>query len=132
MELLGIEALRERAFSSMSTGEQRRFLLARALVNDPDTLLLDEPTSGLDLKTSFLYQKLLQGLVRRGTTILLVTHRIHEIPPEVQHVILLKQGRVLAQGRREDMLTSEALSALFDCPLHVVSHNGTCQVFPAA
>ncbi|NLT36485.1 MAG: ATP-binding cassette domain-containing protein [Gaiellales bacterium] len=132
MERLGIEALRARAFGSMSTGEQRRFLLGRALVNDPGTLLLDEPTSGLDLRTSFLYRDLLRELARKGTTILLVTHHVCEIPSEVQHVVLLKQGRVLAQGRREDMLTSEKLSELFDCPLHAVSHNGTCQVFPAA
>ena len=91
-----------------------------------------EPTSGLDLRTSFLYREALTRLMQGGTTILLVTHHIHEIPAEVRRVVLLKQGRILADGNREDVLTSEALSALFDYPLHAVSHNGTCQVFPAA
>ena len=132
IETLGIGALKQRPFGSMSTGEQRRFLLGRALVNEPRALLFDEPTSGLDLRSSLLYRELLSGLVRNGTTILLVTHQIHEIPAEIGRVVLLKQGRVLADGPREDVLTSEMLSALFDHPLHVVSHNGTCQVFPAS
>jgi iron complex transport system ATP-binding protein len=131
IEMLGVGALKERPFGGMSTGEQRRFLLGRALVSDPGTLLFDEPTSGLDLKTSLLYREQLRELIRRGTTILLVTHHIQEIPSEIQRVILLRQGRILADGSREDMLTSEMLSTLFDYPLHAVSHNGTCQVFPA-
>lgn len=131
IEMLGIEALKTRPFGSMSTGEQRRCLLGRALVHEPRALLFDEPTSGLDLRSSFRYRELLSGLVRNGTTILLVTHQIHEIPAEVRRVVLLKHGRVMADGPRQDVLTSEMLSALFDYPLHVVSHNGTCQVFPA-
>jgi len=132
IEMLGVEALKTRPFGSMSTGEQRRCLLGRALVNEPRALLFDEPTSGLDLRSSFRYRELLSGLMLSGTTILLVTHQIHEIPAEIRRVVLLKQGRVLADGPREDVLTSEMLSALFDYPLHVVSHNGTCQVFPAS
>ncbi len=131
MERLGIAALRDRAFGGMSTGEQRRFLLGRALINDPRALLFDEPTSGLDPRTSFLYRALLQELMRGGTTVLLVTHHIHEIPAQIGRVVLLKNGEILADGLREDVLTSETLSALFDYPLRVASHNGTCQVFPA-
>ncbi len=130
IEMLGVTALQHRAFGGMSTGEQRRFLLGRALVTEPSALLLDEPTSGLDLKTSFLYRELLTELMRNGTTVLLVTHHIHEIPSEVRRVVLLKAGRILADGSREEVLTSERLSALFDYPLLAVSHNGTCQVFP--
>jgi iron complex transport system ATP-binding protein len=132
VELLGVAALKNRAFGSMSTGEQRRFLLGRALVNDPSALLLDEPTSGLDLQSSFLYRELLGELMRRGTTVLLTTHHIHEIPPEVQRVVLLKRGRVFADGSRDEMLNSKMLSKLFDYPLHAVSLNGTYQVFPAS
>jgi iron complex transport system ATP-binding protein len=130
MEMLGVTALRERAFGAMSTGEQRRFLLGRALVNGPRALLFDEPTSGLDPRTAFLYRELLARLIRSGTTVLLVTHHILEIPPEIERVVLLKRGAILADGRREDVLTSEALSALYDYPLEAVSVNGTCQVFP--
>ena len=64
MEMLGIAALKNRAFGTMSTGQQRRFLLGRALINDPGALLLDEPTSGLDLKASFQYMEMLRLLMR--------------------------------------------------------------------
>lgn len=131
MEALGIGALRNRPFGSLSTGEQRRFLLARALVNDPGTLLFDEPTSGLDIKSSFLYLELLRKLMRNGKTLLLVTHHVHEIPPEIRRIVMLREGRVMAEGSREEMLSSAMLSALFDYPLQAVSRNGSCQVFPA-
>ncbi len=131
MEMLGIGTLRNRPFGSLSTGEQRRFLLARALVNDPGTLLFDEPTSGLDIKSSFLYLELLRKLMRNGNTVLLVTHHVHEIPPEIRRIVMLREGRVMAEGSREEMLSSSMLSALFDYPLQAVSRNGSCQVFPA-
>jgi iron complex transport system ATP-binding protein len=131
MEMLSVAALKDRAFGTMSTGEQRRFLLGRALVNEPGALLFDEPTSGLDLRSSFLYREVLGRLIRGGTTVLLVTHHIHEISAEIERVVLLKDGRIVADGLRDDILTSAGLSALFDYPLHAVSVNGTCQVFPA-
>ncbi len=128
--MLRVDALRDRPFGLMSTGEQRRFLLARTLVHGPDTLLLDEPTSGLDLRSSFEYRDLLRELMQRGTTVLLTTHHVHEIPREIRRVVMLKEGKVFADGSREAMLTSPGLSALFDYPLHVAWHNGMCQVFP--
>jgi iron complex transport system ATP-binding protein len=130
--MLGVGPLKERAFGTMSTGEQRRFLLGRTLVNEPQALLLDEPTSGLDVKTAFLYTEVLRRLMREGRTVLLTTHHIHEIPPEIERVVMLKEGRVFADGERAEVLTSEKLSALFDYPLRAVSLNGTCQVFPDA
>jgi iron complex transport system ATP-binding protein len=131
MARLGIAVLQERRFSEMSAGEQRRFLLGRALVHDPGTLVLDEPTSGLDLRACFQYLDLVQGLIRQGKTILLVTHHIHEIPPEVERVILLKAGRVIADGKKADLLTSERLTALFDTPVKLAQANGWYQVLPA-
>lgn len=132
MHELGIDSLKEREFGAMSTGEQRRFLLARALVNDPATLLFDEPTSGLDLRASFRYLELLQELMRIGKTVLLVTHHVHEIPPGIRRVVMLRNGRIFADGSPEETLTSERLSALFDYPLHALSREGWFQVFPAA
>ena len=131
MEELGIVELQNRPFGNMSTGEQRRFLLGRALINNPDALLLDEPTTGLDLKATFHYLETLRSLMRAGKTVLLVTHHLHEIPPEIERVVLLKQGRILCDGKKAEVLTSEALSELFDCPLHVVAANGYYQVLPA-
>lgn len=127
----GIEKIAGRAFGTFSTGEQRRFLLARALVNAPEALVLDEPTSGLDLKSAFLYVEKLRALMASGTTVILVTHNIGEISPEFSRVILLKNGRVLADGSREQILTSERLSELFEIPVSVVEKNGFYSVVPA-
>lgn len=132
IESLGIGALKNKLFSAMSTGEQRRFLLGRALVNDPDTLVLDEPTSGLDLRACFQYIELVRGLMQNGKTVILVTHHIHEIPPEIEYAILLKNGEVMAEGRKTDMLTDANLSHLFATPVHLVQANGFYQAMPAA
>ncbi|MCX6179797.1 MAG: ATP-binding cassette domain-containing protein [Chlorobiales bacterium] len=131
MERLGIGALKNRAFGAMSTGQQRRFLLGRALINDPDALLLDEPTTGLDLRATFQYLETLRLLMRFGKTVMLVTHHLHEIPPEIERVVLLKEGRIVSDGKKSDVLTSVSLSDLFDYPLQVVAVNGYYQVLPA-
>ena len=130
MEDLGIGHLQDRRFGDMSTGEQRRFLLGRALVHDPDVLVFDEPTSGLDLQACFHYLALLRILMAQGKTIILVTHHVHEIPPEISRVILLKQGHIVADGSKEQLLTSANLTALFDISLQVIQANGWYQVLP--
>ncbi len=130
MEMFGIRDLADTPFGQMSAGQQRRLLLARALVHDPDVLVLDEPTNGLDLKARFQYIGLVRRLIAQGKTLILVTHRIEEIPPEVERVILLKQGRVLADGPKADVLTSAHLSDLFEIEVSVVQWNGFYQVVP--
>ena len=100
MELLRISKLKNRQYASMSTGEQRKFLLARALVHDPKVLVFDEPTSGLDLRACFQYLEIIQELMNTGKKVILVTHHIHEIPPEISRVILLKEGRVFRAGKK--------------------------------
>ncbi len=130
LDTLGISGLRDKTYASMSTGEQRRFLLGRALIHDPQTLVLDEPTSGLDLRACFHYLDTIRGLMQAGKTVALVTHHIHEIPPEISRVVLLKAGRVAADGRKEDTLTSARLSALYDTPVELVERNGYYQAVP--
>lgn len=130
MQTLGVIELKERMFAEMSTGEQRRFLLGRALINDPETLVLDEPTSGLDVKACFQYLNLIRHLMRAGKTLILVTHHIHEIPPEVSRVVLLKGGAVLADGEKQEVLTDANLSTLFDTPIALVRVNGFYQALP--
>lgn len=132
MAALGITQLKDKRFAEMSAGEQRRFLLGRALIHDPDALVLDEPTSGLDLKACFQYLDIVRQLMRDGKTIILVTHRIHEIPPEVSRVVLLKNGQVVADGAKPEVLTSENLSRLFDTPVQLVYLNGYYQAVPAS
>jgi len=114
----------------MSTGQQRRLLLGRALVHDPEALVLDEPTSGLDLQGAFRYLETMRTLMRSGKTVLLVTHHIHEIPPEIERVILLNEGRIHADGTKEEVLTSANLSELFGIGIEVVRANGFFQAFP--
>jgi iron complex transport system ATP-binding protein len=130
MHTLGITELKDRLYASLSTGEQRRFLLGRALVQDPDALVLDEPTSGLDLKACFQYLALIRGLMQAGKTIVLVTHHIHEIPPEVSRVVLLKEGKIIADGAKSDICTDANLSMLFDTAVHLVQANGYYQAMP--
>jgi iron complex transport system ATP-binding protein len=114
----------------MSTGEQRRCLLGRALVHEPTALVLDEPTSGLDVTATFHYLDLVRAHIQKGKTLLLVTHHIHEIPPEVERVVLLKQGKILQDGGKRAVLTDANLSALFDCPVALAETKGWYQAFP--
>ena len=130
MERLEVADLKDRTFATMSTGEQRRFLLGRALINDPDTLLLDEPTSGLDLKACFQYLDIVRSLIQSGKTVILVTHHIHEIPPEISRVVLLKAGSVIADGEKSNILTSTQLSRLFETSIELVRTNGFYQAMP--
>lgn len=127
---LGIDHLVETPYARMSTGEQRRHLLARALVHDPETLVLDEPTSGLDLTAQFQYLETVRNLMDSGKTLILVTHHIHEIPPEIGQTILLKNGSILLHDKKENALTDTNLSNLFDVPVKVASNNGYFHVAP--
>ncbi len=105
--------LADRPMTEMSTGEVRRVLLARALVHRPGALVLDEPTSSLDLKAARDLRATLRRLARRGTSLLLVTHDVEDVVPEIGRVVLLKGGRVFRDGPRAEVLTAPALSALF-------------------
>ncbi|MGE3154454.1 MAG: ABC transporter ATP-binding protein [Nitrospiraceae bacterium] len=127
---LGVEDLVVRRFGTLSTGEQRRFLLGRALVHDPAVLVFDEPTSGLDLSACFAYLEMMRALMREGKTVLLVTHHIHEIPPEVERVVLLKDGRVAADGPKTQVLTGPALTQLYERPVELIQINGFYQALP--
>jgi len=130
MDLLSISELQDRAFSSMSTGEQRKFLLARSLVNDPAVLVFDEPTSGLDMSACFQYLEIIRELIGMGKKVVLVTHHVHEIPPEVTRVILLKEGKVIEYGNKDEILTNTNLTNLFDWPIKLVKENGYYQAMP--
>ncbi len=117
--------LAQRRVAELSTGELRRVLIARALVNRPHALLLDEPTAGLDLVAQRDFLRLLRKLAGQGITLVLVTHHLEEIVPEIDRVILLREGRVLADGTRAEVLTSELLSQAYGGPLTVRREGGT-------
>lgn len=127
MAELDILELKDRRYGTLSTGQKRRFLLGRALIHDPQVLVLDEPTSGLDLQAIHTYFQHISQLMRSGKTIILVTHHIYEIPPEIKRVVLLKNGRVIQDGDKEQLLDSEHLSDLYGIPLKVVQSGGYYQ-----
>jgi iron complex transport system ATP-binding protein len=131
MTTLGIPHLKDKLFAEMSTGEERRFLLGRALINEPHTLVLDEPTTSLDLQATFNYLGIIRKLMQGGRTVILITHHLHDIPPEVTRVILLKHGRVAASGAKQQMLTDANLTELFDTPIRLLEENGFYQAIPA-
>jgi iron complex transport system ATP-binding protein len=132
MRRLGIDDLAERPYGRMSTGQQRRFLLGRALVHAPEALLLDEPTSGLDLTASFRYIETVRRLMQSGTQLILVTHHLHEIPPEITRVVFIRNGRIVADGCKAELLTSGSISGLFECAVDIVERNGFYQAVPAS
>ena len=123
-EELGISGLLEKPFHSMSTGEQRRCIMGRALINRPELMILDEPTSGMDPGGTFESLDRSAQLINDGTTILLVTHYVHEIMPAINRVILLKEGRIMAMGDKQDVLTDANLSKLFGVKVRVNCDRG--------
>jgi iron complex transport system ATP-binding protein len=130
LEQLQLMALADRPFGQLSEGQQRRLLLARALVHDPEVLVLDEPTNGLDLRARHQLLASLRELVAGGTTLLLVTHQIEAIIPEVSRVLLLQQGKLVGDGAAPDLLAAGPLSALYETPLRLVEAEGWRQVLP--
>ena len=129
---MGVDDLAHVRFDRMSTGQQRRTLLARALVHEPSALVLDEPTTGLDLKAAHDFVRILRRLARAGRTIVLATHHVAEIPPEVERVVMLKDCAVFRDGPKRETLTSANLSALYDTPLTVVHEGGYYVPLPAS
>ena len=110
--------------TAMSSGESRRLLIGRALVHDPKTLILDEPTNSLDLHALHTFREHLRKIARSGTGIILVTHNLHDIIPEISRVVLMKDGRFCGDGPKEGMLTDTKIGDLFHVPLHVREEGG--------
>jgi iron complex transport system ATP-binding protein len=116
---LGIAHLAKRPLAQMSSGEAKRTLIARALVHEPQTLLFDEPSNALDIAGQVELRETMRELARAGLAILLVTHHVSEIIPEIERVVLLQSGRVLADGAKAALLTDGQLSALFGVPVRL-------------
>lgn len=127
----------EHMFQHLSTGQQRRLLIARALIREPNCLILDEPTSALDYQASFkllsLISKQLNTAKRqqKPMTLIIATHHVNEILPEIDRIVLLKDGVIVADGPKNSVLTETYLSELYETPIKLEAHNDYFQVFPA-
>lgn len=130
LQQLGVAELRDTPLQSMSTGQQRRCLLARALVHRPATLILDEPTTGLDIAASFDYLARVRRLGDAGCNLVIVTHHLSDIPPEVERIVVLKEGRVVADGDKAAVLTDRLLSEVYETPVRVARADGFFLAYP--
>lgn len=136
LESVGLAHRAQVPLFALSSGEQRKCLIARALAQQPELLILDEPTAGLDLRAReqvlATVEKILAG--PNPPAVLLITHHLEELTPSTRHVIVMEQGRVLAEGKPDDVLTPENLSAAFNCKVFVRRASGRfyAEVLPEA
>ncbi len=124
LALARASSLLGRSYAELSAGETRRVLIARALVNQPRALLLDEPSTGLDLISRQHLIDTMRHLAGQGITLVLVTHHIEEVIPEIQRVVLMKGGRIFADGLRGELLRAGPLSEVFGGPIEVREDDG--------
>jgi iron complex transport system ATP-binding protein len=121
---LKISHLADRPVCEMSSGEARRVLIARALVHKPGALLFDEPCNSLDLSAQQNLRQTMRNLANSGTAIILVTHELADIVPEIGRVVLMNRGRVVADGPKEEILEVERLAALFGVNAEMARRDG--------
>jgi iron complex transport system ATP-binding protein len=124
MEMLEIAHLAERNTNQMSSGEARRILIGRALVHSPQALVLDEPTSSLDLHASHELRQILRKLAANGISIIMVTHHLPDIIPEIRRVAAIRGGKVYCDGPKEHVLQAATLSQVFGLDLEVLERAG--------
>ncbi len=124
MEILEISHLAQRPMCEISSGEGRRVLIARALVHGPRAMVLDEPANSLDLGSMHQLRKTMQTVAGQGTSLVLVTHHLADIVPEIDRVVLLKGGRVFFDGPKEQALSTSTLSSLYDTAVEVDRRDG--------
>jgi iron complex transport system ATP-binding protein len=114
----------DKPVGQMSAGQQRRIMIGRALVGSAGMLLLDEPSNALDLAAQAELRELLRKLAREGTGIILITHHIADIPPEIDRILMMQDGRIVADGPKNELLTAERLSALFKTEVRLSERDG--------
>ncbi len=127
LELVRAEDLRGKLVGEMSAGQQRRVMIGRALAGTSggvQMLLLDEPSNALDLAAQRDLRSLLRGLAKAGTAVVLITHHIADILPEMNRVVMMCEGRIVGDGAKKDLLTAEKLGELFGGELHLSERDG--------
>lgn len=121
---LEVGNLCNRPMTELSSGEARRFLIGRAMVHNPEVLILDEPTNSLDLHALHSFRQTIRKIAANGTAIILVTHNLQDIIPEIGRVILMKNGRIVGDGPKEELLADGPISQLFDVPVTIRKDDG--------
>jgi iron complex transport system ATP-binding protein len=127
VEIVGAQGLEEKLVGEMSAGQQRRVMIGRAIAGttgDVQMLLLDEPSNALDLAAQRDLRAMLRRLAGAGTAILLITHHIADILPEMERIVMMREGRVVADGAKKELLTAEKLGELFGGEIHVTERDG--------
>ena len=127
LPLVHAEDLREKLIGEMSAGQQRRVMIGRALAGTSggvQMLLLDEPSNALDLAAQRDLREMLRKLAQQGTSILLITHHIADILPEMERIVMMQDGRVVADGSKRELLTASRLGELFGGEIHVEERGG--------
>jgi len=127
--LVGAEKLVDKLVGEMSAGQQRRVMIGRALAGtgvdgQAQMLLLDEPSNALDLSAQRDLREMLRTLAQRGVAILLITHHIADILPEIDRIVMMREGRIVADGSKGELLTSEKLSGLFGGEISLSERDG--------
>ncbi len=124
MALMEATHLADKLVGEMSAGEQRRIMIARALVHKPEMLLLDEPSNALDLAAQRELRENLRTVAQQGTGIIMVTHHLADILPEIDRVIMMRNGRVVADGPKPELITPERLHDLFGVEVTLTQRDG--------
>lgn len=126
---VGALHLADRPVEEMSSGESQRILIARALVHDPRALIFDEPSNSLDLRMQRELRETMSKLAQSGVGIVLVTHQTADIIPQIERVVLIRDGSIVADGPKKEMLTEGRMSDLFGFPARTSYRDGYCYVW---
>ena len=125
LSMVGAEALRNKPVGEMSAGQQRRVMIGRAIAGaDAEMLLLDEPSNALDLAAQHDLREMLRGLAQKGTAIVLITHHLADILPEIERIVMMHEGRIVADGPKTELLTAKKLSELFGRKIEMSERGG--------
>lgn len=124
LERMQAAHLEQKLVGQMSAGEQRRIMIARALVHQPEMLLLDEPSNALDIAAQRELREALRRIARQGTGIMMVTHHLADILPEIDRVIMMRDGKIAADGSKDELIDPKKLSTLFGTDVHVTDKHG--------
>lgn len=124
LERMQASHLEQKLVGQMSAGGQRRIMIARALVHQPEMLLLDEPSNALDIAAQRELREALRRIARQGIGIMMVTHHLADILPEIDRVIMMRDGRIVADGSKDELIEAKKLGALFGTDVHVTEKDG--------